>query len=155
LLTPRFCSRKQAFKSGDFEYQSRMMDCILTAIERSLIGVKYVPKQTLVATSRLMLSHSPVSGTTTLETRMKRVTSGITKTFRGFQKRKDKTCSTSDYCARNGWRAKQTTLQVIRTSIWARGCSTRSYSDRADIDRYTAAISNSHGGYSSETALRP
>lgn len=86
------------------------MDCILTAIERSLIGVKYVLKQTLDAVSRLMLSRSLVSGTTTLETRMKRVTSGITRTFRGFQKRKDKTCSTSDYCARNGWRANQIAL---------------------------------------------
>lgn len=88
--------------------------------------MKYVLKQTLVAVSKLMLCHILVSGTTTLETRMKRVTSGITRTFHGFQKRKNKTCSTSDYCARNGWRANQTTLQVIRTSTWARGCSTRS-----------------------------
>lgn len=41
-LIRAFSSRKEAFRTGDFEYQSRMIDCILTAIERSLIGVKYV-----------------------------------------------------------------------------------------------------------------
>lgn len=38
------CSNKAAFKDGDFCWQSRMVDSILAAVEKHMIGVKLVSR---------------------------------------------------------------------------------------------------------------
>lgn len=35
-------SKREAFRTGDFSWQERMMDTLMTAIERNMVGVKYV-----------------------------------------------------------------------------------------------------------------
>lgn len=37
-----FSSRRAAFESGDFTWQARMMDAMITALDRAMIGFTYV-----------------------------------------------------------------------------------------------------------------
>lgn len=37
-----YCSKKEAFETGEFKWQARMMDAMMTALERSFVGFTYV-----------------------------------------------------------------------------------------------------------------
>lgn len=75
-----FLSKGEAFKTEDFRWQARMMDAIITGLERSLIGFTYVSFYHV----QRVYSNIADYGTTTLRTMIRPVTTGTGKTFPGL-----------------------------------------------------------------------
>lgn len=77
--TDRYFSNGEAFKTGDFTWQAKMMDALMTGLERNLVGFSYVSLFFLI----IVLSSSLAYGITTLKTTTSMATSGMQKTSPG------------------------------------------------------------------------
>ena len=75
----RYCSNGEAFKTEDFTWQAKMMDALMTGLERNLVGFSYVSP----FTRKIVLTSSLAYGITTLKTTTPMETSGMRKTSRG------------------------------------------------------------------------